>query len=53
MSYIERPKSVSGITERIETGCGHLYVTVNFIDNKVVEVFAGLGKCGGCSKSYA
>jgi ribonucleoside-diphosphate reductase alpha chain len=36
----------------METGCGHLYVTVNKLDGKVIEIFASLGKCGGCSKGF-
>jgi ribonucleoside-diphosphate reductase alpha chain len=49
---LKRSKITSGQTERIETGCGHLYVTVNR-DNrgKPIEVFASLGKCGGCAGS--
>jgi ribonucleoside-diphosphate reductase alpha chain len=52
--YEERPKLLEGTTERVETGCGHLYITVNKDEAKrVIEVFASLGKTGGCSKCYA
>ena len=45
-----RPKTTSGPTSRMETGCGHLYVTVNRGDDgELFEVFAHLGKAGGCS----
>ena len=53
MNYMERPKTLKGVTERIETGCGHIYITVNFLNSKIIEVFATLGKNGGCSMSYA
>jgi ribonucleoside-diphosphate reductase alpha chain len=45
----KRPKIVVGQTECIETGCGHLYVTMNSIDGQVFEVFTHLGKAGGCA----
>ena len=45
-----RPKVTSGPTIRMETGCGHLYVTVCRDDsNELFEVFAHLGKTGGCA----
>ncbi len=52
MNYTERPKALKGESVRMETGCGHLYVTVNKLDGKVIEIFASLGKCGGCSKGF-
>jgi ribonucleoside-diphosphate reductase alpha chain len=53
MNYTERPKILDGYTERINTGCGYLYVTVNSLNGTVIEIFASLGKSGGCSKCYA
>lgn len=47
----ERPKQLSGRTPRIETGCGHLYLTVNFDDKGAFEIFTHLGKAGGCGAS--
>jgi len=44
-----RPKITKGETERVETGCGHLYVTINSVNGEVFEVFTHLGKSGGCS----
>ena len=48
----ERPSEVSGVTERIRTGHGNLYVTTNFDEyGTPFEVFTTLGKAGGCDSA--
>ncbi len=42
----ERPHTLDGITEKIVTGYGNLYVTVNKFGNKPFEIFAQIGKSG-------
>jgi len=45
----KRPKVTTGVTERVNTGCGYIYVTVNFDSRGISEVFSTLGKAGGCA----
>ncbi len=42
-----RPTVLHGFTEKVKTSRGTLYVTVNTVDGKPIEVFANIGKSGG------
>ena len=46
-----RPKILPNKTERVDTGCGDLHVTVTFLDGEVFEVFANLDHANSCMKS--
>ena len=49
----ERPATVSGVTHRVRTGNGTMYITVNSDESgKPFEVFSALGKGGSDDAAY-
>ena len=47
----KRAKITTGVTERVTTGCGYIYVIVNSDEQGICEVFSTLGKAGGCASA--
>ena len=49
----DRPEIMRGSTQMINTGCGHLYITINEDEHGPFELFTAMGKAGGCAASQA
>ena len=48
----DRPRSLTGSTFQMETGCGPMYVTINEDEQcRQFELFNMVGKAGGCAAS--
>ena len=44
-----RPTVLVGVTVKVRTSCGNMYVQMNWYKGKLFEVFATLGHSGGCA----
>ena len=44
-----RPQRTVGVTEQVNTGCGRMYITVNYDQEGLIETFITTGSSGGCS----
>ena len=53
ISNIERPKVITGFTQKGETNYGNLYATLNVVDGKPYELFVNIGKSGSLAKSLS
>ncbi|MDY6777469.1 MAG: ribonucleoside-diphosphate reductase, adenosylcobalamin-dependent, partial [Candidatus Nanohaloarchaea archaeon] len=47
----QRPQIISGTTQKIDTGYGGMYVTINEDEKGMFEVFTQMGKSGGFTHS--
>ena len=46
-----RPSQVQGVTDKVRTGHGNMYITINSREGQPFEVFSNLGKAGGCDSA--
>jgi len=46
---MSRPEVLQGYTTKVKTGCGALFLTINFDQDRPFEIFLNSSKLGGCS----
>jgi len=46
---IKRPSTMNGFTHKVMLGCGNAYITINYLDEKPLEVFCQIGNSGTCT----
>ena len=46
-----RPHTLVGSTTKVNTGHGNMYVTMNYSNDQMYEVFATVGKSGACESA--
>ena len=49
MEKRKRPQSTEGVSYKVKTGCGNMYITPAWDGKHLIEIFATLGKAGGCA----
>lgn len=52
MDKLTRPKVVGSINVKVVTGCGNMYVQMGWWNGALHEVFATLGRGGGCAMGF-
>lgn len=52
MEKATRPRIVGGINIKVVTGCGNMYVQLGWSGGRLFEVFATLGRAGGCATCF-
>jgi len=52
MVKLQRPKVVGSINVKVVTGCGNMYIQLGWWNGGLHEIFATLGRSGGCAMSY-
>jgi len=49
MKKVNRPQVLPSKTYKLNTSCGNLYLRYGYMDEELFEVFATIGKSGGCA----
>ena len=49
---MKRPTSLLTESHEVQVGCGTLYVTISQTHEKYREIYAQLGKTGGCARCF-